>query len=69
MIVGTVGLLDFSPVELLIILAILLLIFGAKRLPELARSIGTSARELRKGMSEGPAAESTHAGDQNDKSA
>lgn len=36
--------------ELIIILVILLLIFGAKKLPELARSIGSSAKELRKGL-------------------
>lgn len=36
--------------ELIIILVILLLLFGAKKLPELARSLGSSAGELRKGM-------------------
>lgn len=36
--------------ELIIILVILLLLFGAKKLPELARSLGTSAGELKKGM-------------------
>lgn len=36
--------------ELIIILVILVLLFGAKKLPELARSIGTSANELKKGM-------------------
>lgn len=39
--------------ELLIILAVLLLLFGAKRLPEMARSIGKSSREFKKGMREG----------------
>lgn len=39
--------------ELILILAILLLIFGATRLPKLARSIGQSAGELKKGMEEG----------------
>jgi sec-independent protein translocase protein TatA len=43
--------LDLSTPDLLIILAIVLLLFGAKRLPELSRSLGTSARELRKGLS------------------
>lgn len=41
---------QIGPMELIIILAILLLLFGAKKLPELARSIGTSAGELKKGM-------------------
>lgn len=36
---------------LLILLAIIMLFFGAKKLPELARGIGESARELRKGLS------------------
>ena len=36
--------------ELIVILVILLLLFGAKKLPELARSIGSSARELKNGM-------------------
>lgn len=36
--------------ELIIILVILLLLFGAKKLPELARSLGSSAGELKKGM-------------------
>ena len=36
-----------GPMELIVILIILLLLFGAKKLPELARSIGTSAKELR----------------------
>jgi sec-independent protein translocase protein TatA len=39
-------------VELLVILAILLLFFGAKRVPQLARSLGTGARELKKAASE-----------------
>lgn len=43
--------LDLSTPDLLIILAIVLLLFGAKKLPELSRSLGSSARELRKGLS------------------
>jgi sec-independent protein translocase protein TatA len=45
------AILDLSTPDLLIILAIVLLLFGAKKLPELSRSLGTSARELRKGLS------------------
>jgi TatA/E family protein of Tat protein translocase len=37
--------------ELLIILVIVLVLFGGKKLPELSRSIGQSIRELRKGLS------------------
>jgi len=39
--------------ELLIVLLIVLLIFGARKLPDLARSLGASAKEFRKGVSEG----------------
>jgi sec-independent protein translocase protein TatA len=42
--------LDLSTPDLLIILAIILLLFGAKKLPELSRSLGSSARELKKGL-------------------
>jgi sec-independent protein translocase protein TatA len=44
------GLLDFGLPELLIILAIILLLFGGKKLPQLSKSIGESMTELRKGM-------------------
>ncbi|MFZ1458956.1 MAG: twin-arginine translocase TatA/TatE family subunit [Candidatus Saccharimonadales bacterium] len=36
--------------ELILILVILLLVFGAKKLPELARSLGSSAKELKSAM-------------------
>lgn len=39
--------------EWLIVLLIVLLIFGARKLPELARSLGSSAKEFRKGIEEG----------------
>ena len=42
-----------GPWEIVIIAAVLVFFFGAKKLPELARSIGKSARELRKGLNEG----------------
>lgn len=44
---------NLSPLSLIIILAILLLLFGGKKLPELARSFGQSAKELRKGLDDG----------------
>lgn len=40
--------------ELLIILLILLLLFGASRLPKLSKSLGESAKEIRKGFSDEP---------------
>ena len=39
-----------GPTELIIILVIILVIFGGSQLPKLARSIGTSAKELRNGL-------------------
>ena len=38
--------------ELLIILVIVLVLFGANRLPELARSLGSSVKEFKKGVHE-----------------
>jgi len=43
--------------EIIVIVVVLVLLFGAKKLPELARSIGRSARELREGLKEGSAEE------------
>lgn len=39
--------------ELLTILVVVLLLFGASRLPGLARSVGASTRESEKGVEEG----------------
>jgi sec-independent protein translocase protein TatA len=39
--------------ELIVILVVLVLLFGARKLPELARSLGASAKEFRKGIQEG----------------
>lgn len=44
--------LDLGAPELIIILAILLLLFGGKKLPQLSKSLGESMRELRKGLSD-----------------
>jgi sec-independent protein translocase protein TatA len=38
--------------ELLVILVILLLLFGARRLPELAKGLGQSIRSFKQGVSE-----------------
>lgn len=39
--------------ELIIILVVVLLLFGANRLPKLARSLGKAQREFKKGVEEG----------------
>ena len=39
--------------ELIIGLVVILLLFGAKRVPELARGLGSGVREFRKGTQEG----------------
>jgi len=38
--------------ELLLILVIVLILFGAQRLPDLARSLGSSVKEFKKGVVE-----------------
>jgi sec-independent protein translocase protein TatA len=48
---GAVGM-PFGGIELIVLLVIILLFFGAKRVPELARSLGVGARELKKAASE-----------------
>ena len=42
--------------ELIIILVILLLLFGSSRLPQLARGMGKSINEFKKGIGEGSSA-------------
>lgn len=39
--------------EILLIVFAILLLFGARKLPELARSMGSSVHEFKKGMNEG----------------
>jgi sec-independent protein translocase protein TatA len=45
------GLPQVGGMELLILLCIILLLFGAKRIPNLARSLGSGLGEFRKGAS------------------
>lgn len=48
--------LAYSPgPELIVVAAVFVLLFGAKRLPELARSLGRSSSEFKKGLKEGGA--------------
>lgn len=39
--------------ELIIVLLVLLLLFGASRLPKLARSLGQSGKEFKEGLKQG----------------
>lgn len=41
---------SFGVPEILLILFIILLLFGAKRLPEIAKGLGKSIKEFKKGM-------------------
>ncbi|MFE9254995.1 Sec-independent protein translocase subunit TatA [Streptomyces sp. NPDC006879] len=38
---------NLKPLEIVLIIAVILLLFGAKKLPEMARSLGKSARILK----------------------
>ncbi len=44
---------EFSPIHWLIVLAIILLLFGGRKIPELARGLGEGIRSFREGMSGG----------------
>jgi len=43
--------------ELMVILVIVLVLFGGSKLPEIARSLGKSVREFKKGIDEGASEE------------
>jgi sec-independent protein translocase protein TatA len=47
------GLPQLGPMELIIALVVILLLFGAKRIPELARGLGSGVREFKAGTKEG----------------
>ena len=47
------GLPTAGPMELIIVLVVILLLFGAKRIPELARGLGSGVREFKAGTKEG----------------
>ncbi len=38
---------DIGPMEIVLLLVLALLLFGAKRLPEIGRSLGTGMREFK----------------------
>ena len=49
-----IGDLMIGTTEIIIIIAIILILFGPKKLPQLARAIGQSVRDYRDGVSETP---------------
>jgi sec-independent protein translocase protein TatA len=51
--ITTLAVLGLGMNELLVVLLIAMLVFGAARIPEIAKSLGKSIREFKKGASEG----------------
>jgi len=51
---------NLGPTELIIILLIVMLLFGAARLPKLAKSLGESAKEFRNAQSAISGADGPH---------
>lgn len=51
MYVEDMDLFGLGPAEIILILFVILLLFGPKKLPDLARGIGTAFRELKEGFS------------------
>ena len=44
---------NIGPWQLLIVVGVVALLFGGKRIPELARSLGKAKGEFKKGLAEG----------------
>lgn len=42
-----------GPLEIVVILMVILLLFGAKRLPEIGRALGEGIREFKRAIQEG----------------
>jgi sec-independent protein translocase protein TatA len=42
---------EFSPIHWLIVLAVILLLFGGRKIPELAKGLGEGIRSFKQGMS------------------
>lgn len=62
---------NIGPLELIIVLVVILLLFGSTKLPKLARSIGEASQEFKKGIEAGkdepPSGTSAKAAKANDK--
>jgi len=53
--------------DILIILALVALLFGGSRIPQLARSLGSASREFKKGIEDGDGASQDTAPKEQDK--
>ncbi len=42
----------FGPAQVMIVLAIILVLFGGKRIPELMRGLGSGLKEFRRGLTD-----------------
>ena len=47
---------NIGPLELILFLAVVLLLFGSTKLPKLAKSLGEASKEFKKGVAESDAA-------------
>ena len=52
-----------GPIQILICVIIIALLFGAKKIPEIARSLGKAKGEFKKGLEEGEKEDGTVASD------
>lgn len=55
-----------GPVEIILVLIVLLLLFGAKRIPEIARSLGKSLSQFKRGLKDVEIDESSDNEDEKD---
>ena len=46
---------DWGPWQIVLLLVVIVLVFGSKKLPELARALGKAKGEFKKGTAEGEA--------------
>ncbi|MBT3232605.1 MAG: twin-arginine translocase TatA/TatE family subunit [Calditrichaeota bacterium] len=56
----------FGPVEIGLIVVIVLILFGAKRIPELMKGFGTGIREFKSGLREDESVNSADTNNNND---